>query len=256
MICTIVLCLDFVHGQDKTVPVPPQAAPVSLAPYVLHAKLKHGAAPEYPAAAVQNHIAGLASVKVLVDETGKVQQVLENCDGCSSVLQDASIKAVEKWEYQPTLLDGKPVSVTSTILFRFSLDKEPSVEVLSKLKDPLPMPPSRKLSEGSIIHADGPAPRMAPNKLRISSGVAESNLVHKIDPEYPQAARIAHIQGDVVLQCIIDREGDISDIRVVSGHPVLIQPSLDAVKQWKYKPYTLNGQPVEVETTIIVHFRM
>ena len=69
-------------------------------------------------------------------------------------------------------------------------------------------------------------------------------------------ARIAHIQGDVILQATISKGGQIENLRVVNGHPMLVQAALDAVKQWRYKPYMLNGEPVEVETQITVNFTL
>jgi protein TonB len=69
-------------------------------------------------------------------------------------------------------------------------------------------------------------------------------------------AKVAHIQGDVLLQALISKTGAIENLHAVSGHPILIQAAMDAVKQWKYKPYYLNTEPVEVETTIKVTFRM
>ena len=72
----------------------------------------------------------------------------------------------------------------------------------------------------------------------------------------PQLARTARIQGAVLLQAEISKSGDIQNLRVISGHPMLIQSALEAVKQWKYKPYYLNGEPVEVETQIQVNFSL
>jgi protein TonB len=110
---------------------------------------------------------------------------------------------------------------------------------------------------GGIISSNVPPPKVAtPQKVRISSGVAEGNKIHDVQPTYPQMARIAHIQGDVVLQATISKTGSIENLRAVSGHPILIQAALDAVRQWKYKPYILNGEPVEVETQVTVKFHM
>jgi protein TonB len=110
---------------------------------------------------------------------------------------------------------------------------------------------------GGIIGSTAPPPKVAaPQKLRVSSGVAEGLKIHDVTPAYPQMARIAHIQGDVVLQATISKTGIIENLHAVSGHPILIQAALDAVKQWKYKPYILNSEPVEVETTIRVQFHM
>jgi protein TonB len=80
--------------------------------------------------------------------------------------------------------------------------------------------------------------------------------VHQVKPNYPPLARQARVQGSVVLQAVISKDGTIQNLRVVSGHPMLVQSALDAVKQWRYKPYFLNGEPVEVETSITVNFTL
>ncbi len=110
---------------------------------------------------------------------------------------------------------------------------------------------------GGIIGSAAPPPKVAtPQKLRVSSGVADGLKIHDVQPTYPQMARIAHIQGDVMLQATISKTGTIEGLHGVSGHPILIQAAMEAVRQWKYKPYILNGDPVEVETTIKVQFHM
>ena len=110
---------------------------------------------------------------------------------------------------------------------------------------------------GGIINSSAPPPKVAaPQKLRVSEGVAAGNLLRKIEPQYPQMAKIAHIQGDVILAATISKGGTIENLHQVSGHPILVQAAMEAVKQWRYKPYLLNGEPVEVETTIKVTFRM
>jgi protein TonB len=110
---------------------------------------------------------------------------------------------------------------------------------------------------GGIIGSAAPPPKVAtPQKLRVSSGVADGLKIHDVQPTYPQMARIAHIQGDVILQAVISKTGAIENLHAVSGHPILIQAAMDAVRQWKYKPYILNGEPVEVETTVKVQFHM
>ncbi len=95
-----------------------------------------------------------------------------------------------------------------------------------------------------------------PQRIRISQGVTNGLLIHKVEPSYPTLAKAARIQGDVVLKAIIDKEGNIQDLQLVSGHPMLVPAAIDAVKQWHYRPYLLNGQPVEVETTITVIFTL
>lgn len=96
----------------------------------------------------------------------------------------------------------------------------------------------------------------APTRVRVSAGVQQGNLISQIKPVYPPIAKAARIQGAVVLQAEISKLGTIENLRVISGHPMLVQNALDAVKQWRYKPYLLNGDPVPVETTITVNFTL
>lgn len=95
-----------------------------------------------------------------------------------------------------------------------------------------------------------------PQRVRVSQGVTKGMLVHQVQPTYPAIAKAARVQGDVVLKAIINKEGQIQDLQLVSGHPMLVPPAIEAVKQWRYRPYLLNGQPVEVETTITVIFSL
>ena len=95
-----------------------------------------------------------------------------------------------------------------------------------------------------------------PQRVRVSQGVSTGLLIHKVQPTYPPLARQARIQGTVVLQAQISKQGTIENLQVVSGHPMLTSSALEAVKQWRYKPYFLNGEPVEVETQITVNFSL
>jgi periplasmic protein TonB len=107
-----------------------------------------------------------------------------------------------------------------------------------------------------IRNTPAAVPKIAVQKVRVSSGVAQGLLIHEVKPQYPALARQARIQGTVVLQAVIDKEGKVQHLQVVSGHPLLIQAAMDAVKQWRYKPYYLNGEPVEVDTQININFTL
>ncbi|HEY7617054.1 MAG TPA: energy transducer TonB [Terriglobales bacterium] len=110
---------------------------------------------------------------------------------------------------------------------------------------------------GIIASTPVAVPRVAtPQRVRVSQGVTQGLLVRKIQPTYPPLARQARIQGQVVLQAEISKDGVIQNLRLVSGHPMLAPSAIEAVKQWKYKPYYLNGEPVEVETQITVNFSL
>ena len=111
---------------------------------------------------------------------------------------------------------------------------------------------------GGIINSTPIAvPRVAtPQRVRVSQGVTQGLLLRKIQPTYPPLARQARIQGSVLLQAEISKDGSIQNLRLISGHPMLAPSAIEAVKQWKYKPYILNGEPVEVETQITVNFTL
>ena len=111
---------------------------------------------------------------------------------------------------------------------------------------------------GSIVNAAPTAvPKVAtPQRVKVSAGVTSGLLIRKITPTYPPLAKQARIQGSVVLQAVIGKDGTIQNLRAVSGHPMLIQSAIDAVRQWKYKPYFLNGEPVEVDTQVTVNFTL
>ena len=115
-------------------------------------------------------------------------------------------------------------------------------------------------SGGIIAGVIGSVPRQStsgqPLRVRISEKVSQSLLITKLPPHYPEDARRARIQGMVVLTAWVDTNGDVEDVTLVSGHPLLAPAALEAVKQWKYKPYLLNGQPVKVETQVTVAFEL
>jgi protein TonB len=96
----------------------------------------------------------------------------------------------------------------------------------------------------------------APQRVRISQGVTKGLLIHREEPPYPPLAKAARVQGEVVLTAVIDVNGQIQNLQLVSGHPMLVPGTIAAVRRWRYKPYLLNGQPVEVETTITVIFAL
>lgn len=101
-----------------------------------------------------------------------------------------------------------------------------------------------------------PIPSAAPSRIKVGGNVAAHNLISQPRPVYPPEAKQAGIQGTVQLSAIIDREGRIEHLEVISGHPMLAPAALEAVKQWVYRPTLLNGQPVEVQTQIDVNFTL
>ena len=107
---------------------------------------------------------------------------------------------------------------------------------------------------GSVSSALPPAAHPTITRPPVTSSVMEGNLIHKVQPEYPPLARQVRIQGTVVFEAIISREGTIENLQAVSGNPMLVPAAMAAVRQWRYRPYLLNGVPVEVETQVTVNF--
>jgi len=111
---------------------------------------------------------------------------------------------------------------------------------------------------GGIIGGAAPPPPPKPTQTRIRVGgnVQAANLVHQVQPLYPQIAKTAHVSGTVVLHAIIAKDGTIQQLEYVSGPPLLMRAAMDAVREWRYHPTLLNGEPVEVDTTIQVVFSL
>lgn len=98
-----------------------------------------------------------------------------------------------------------------------------------------------------------PAPA---KRIRVSQGVTKGLLIQKIEPKYPPLALAARIQGQVLLKAIIGKSGEIKELELLSGHPMLAPAAIEAVRQWHYRPFLLNGEPVEVDTTVTVNFQL
>jgi protein TonB len=128
--------------------------------------------------------------------------------------------------------DGVVVGVPSGV-FSEMLNRAPSVPVLAKSPAPTPV-----------------------KRMRIASRVAEANLIHDVAPQYPPEAGRARIEGTVVLMAVIDKDGSVKDVRIESGLPILAQAAIDAVRQWRYKPYMIDGEPVEVDSRITINFTL
>ena len=115
---------------------------------------------------------------------------------------------------------------------------------------------------GSGEAPDAPPPAPEPKKeansspLRVGGRTEEANLIHKVMPVYPQLAKSARVQGSVEFTALISKEGMIGSLRLVRGHPLLIEAAKEAVLQWRYRPTLLNGVPVEVVTDITVNFTL
>lgn len=101
-----------------------------------------------------------------------------------------------------------------------------------------------------------PPAQSTPKRIRVGGNTMGASIIHQVPPLYPPIARSAHISGTIVLHAIVGKDGTVQDLQFVSGPPLLMKSAMDAVKQWVYKPTLLNGEPVEVDTTISVVFTL
>ena len=134
------------------------------------------------------------------------------------------------------VVGGDPGGVVGGVsggVFSEMLNSAPSVPVLAK--SPVPTPVKR---------------------IRVAARVAEANLIHDVTPQYPPEAGRARLEGTVLLMAVIGKDGIVKDVRVESGLPILAQAAIDAVRQWRYKPYMIDGEPVEVDSRITINFTL
>jgi TonB family protein len=185
--------------------------------------------PVYPEIAQQARIQGDVVLRAVIGPDGAVQN-LQLVSG-HPVLAPAAMEAVRQWRYQPYLLNGSPVEVETVVSIPFSL--------------------------GASDAALGPSDAAPVQRIRISEGVADSMVVEKVPPVYPEMAQQARIQGEVLLRVVIGPDGSVKELHVISGQPMLVPAAMEAVRQWRYKPFFLDdGSPVAVEAPVRIPFKL
>jgi len=230
---------DTAANADKKSPDPtPQVPPDSTRLETIHAKRA-----DYPSEAMDKQLQGQVWIKILVSEPGTVEEA-EIFSG-DPILATAALDAVKKWTFKPFIKDGKPVKVRTKVPFDFAFNDK-----VSEQKAP---DHQMTLSRPSVPQTtgDGPVPI-----TKLPSGVMAGFLTHKVAPIYPEMARREHIQGVVVLQATISKEGRITNLTLISGPKELTESAIGAVQQWRYKPYVLNGEAVEVSTQVMVNYQL
>lgn len=204
--------------------------------------------PEYPPEAREQHVQGEVVLKVLIGRDGNVLEATSVTG--PPILVAAASDAVKQWTFKPYLLNDQAIEVETQIMVGFHLATS-----ANDADAPGGIPAG---DAGGVANPTPPSPSndRTVGRVRISAGVSSRLLVKKVSPQYPEDARRARVQGVVVLRADISKAGDIESVEMVTGPPVLVDAAIDAVKKWKYKPYLLQGEPQEVETTIEIHFNL
>jgi TonB family protein len=218
-------------------PAPPSTiAPTrqdSPPPKLPEFKLEPVAVPNvlYPPRARDEKIEGEVVVSMRISGAGDViiVGVLEG----DPLLAHAVEEAAKRWKFKPVISGNKATAVIARASLRFVLSDD-----------------NQRVN--GAVPAIGPARQ--PEPVRVSEGVSSGQLVHKVKPVYPPEARHTHVKGTVLLRVLIDEEGRVADLRLISGPKELAPAAVDAVQQWRYRPYLFMGNPVEVETEVSVKF--
>jgi TonB family protein len=196
---------------------------------------------DYPHEAREKQIQGQVVVKILVSETGDVESA-EIVSG-DPILAKAAVDAAKQWKFKPFIKDGRPIKTTAQLPFNFAFSDN-----VETRKVP---PADGNDASGRTSAADG-----APDQVHAAQKFTPGVLEYKVQPVYPPQARKARIQGTVVLQAKISKEGRVVDLQFVSGPKELVAAAIGAVQQWRYSPYLVAGEAVEVTTHITVNFQL
>jgi protein TonB len=229
---------------------------VQVSDGVMQGLLMKKVSPVYPPLARQARIQGTVVLKVQISKSGDIVR-MQLVSG-HPMLAPAAIEAVKQWKYGSYMLNGEAVEVETTVRVNFTLAEKPPAEgVAGDAPGGVPGGQTYGVIGGIVSNTPGDQTHPStPQRVRVSAGVSQGLLVTKVPPQYPADARDQHIQGLVVLKVNIDQEGNVYKVELISGHPLLAPAAIEAVKQWKYKPYQLNSTPVEVETQATVNFTL
>jgi len=178
--------------------------------------------PQYPEEARQQHISGMVVLETVIDHTGAVRDI-KVLKGLPNGLSEAAVTAVKQWVFKPGTMNGEAVDVLFNLTINFKLDKNDTY--------------------------DGP--------IRVGGDVIAPVVMERVEPVYTDEARKKGISGIVIVEAVIGRDGLVKKVTVLKPLPYgLDQAAVDAVKQWKFKPGTLEGKPVDVIYTLTVNFRL
>jgi len=181
--------------------------------------------PVYPEAARKARVEGTVIVEAKADEKGDVvdARILRSIP----ILDQAAIDAVKQWKYEPLIIDGKPRKVIFTVTVRFSLKEGGKAKTLDKF------------AQGAV---------------KVEGDMTPPKLIKDVQPVYPEVARQAQVQGEVILSVRADEKGQVVDVMVLRSIPLLDQAAIDAVRQWVYEPTIIDGKAAPIVFTVTVRF--
>jgi TonB family protein len=210
---------------------------------------------EYPPEAERAKIQGEVIVKVHVSETGDVDSA-EVVSG-EPALSNAALEAAKKWKFKPFIRNGEPAGASALLPFDFALPGNDIVKGASasgKAPGAQSFQGSPAQSSAAAESAGQPEPRG--KIVDVPEAIIERMVTPRVQPAYPYELRASGVQGTVVLNGVISKEGRIEKLEVKSGPKPWIPEAVNAVQLWQFKPYNVAGEPVEIRSTITVKFNL
>ncbi len=183
---------------------------------------------KYPKQAKKQHVEGDVSFIAVVQKDGTLGDIADLSG--PEILVDATRAAIAKWKFDPATRNGEPIAAKFQYLFTY---KDGNVGIRQTPIDPAHYTP--------------------PLRVRVSQGVLEGLVIKIVPPHYPADANGA--EGTAVVGVLVGKDGRVQQVKPISGNAALVAAAKEAVEQWQYRPYTLNGVPVEVESTVTINFR-
>ena len=207
--------------------------------------------PVYPLEANKQKLQGQVVIHLTISPEGNVIAA-EPVSG-NPIFTESAVAAMKQWKYLPFYRGGHAVQTGYKATYNFAFE-ERVIDKPNSVATALPAnsPPTASAANGTTA-ADG---AVVPNTVQISAKVSQGLLVHQVVQVYPKVARQRNLQGTVVLQAVIGKDGHLKSLKPLSGPSDFYESAVGAVQQWRYKPYILNGEPVEVETTIRVNYQL
>ena len=240
--CLAVLFLAAVPAVPAQNIVAPLDTPMRVSSGVMAGHLETKVAPVYPPEAKAAKVQGAIVLHAIVGKTGLVEE-LTVISG-PEVLRSSALDAVRQWTYKPYLLNGNPVAVETMIVVNYMLNQ------------PAPVDLPGGVMGGRATEAPPSTPALSPSgRMRVSAGVMAGLITTKKTPVSQSRKGSPHYRSRRT-SGVVDTHGKVSELNVLSGPELLRQAAVDAVSQWTYKPYLLNGKPVDVITSMTVHFML
>lgn len=229
----------------------PRIKPIRITSEIQQPKMIKRVEAVYPQIARQARVGGTVIVEATTDIYGRVQDV--KILRSIPLLDQAAVDAVKQWVYEPFLVNGKPREVSFTVAVVFDLDKDKDKAEVGGITGGVEGGVEGGVA-GGVISKEEEAKLMQLPPVKTGGSINEPQKLKSVDPVYPEVAKKARIQGEVILEVEIDIYGRVKVVKVLRSIPLLDQAAIDAVRQWIYQPFIIDGKPRRAIFPVTVNF--